>query len=294
MKLRLQNRTKLFQANGQQPWICSHTALPIPFDLDNGKVRVYFGARDIQSSPSIGYYEFHIDNPVQGEIVGPCMGKGAPGHFDDNGVYPGTIHVENGRYTMWYSGRSNGAAPLFYMAIGLASSHDHGKTFQRRFQIPVLSRTEEAPWGASMPFVRRSRDHWQMWYSSLIGWKENLQGSYYDLRECHSSDGISWSQSKTLMPIQGEYTNLASPSAYKDRIFFSASMGKGDYSLAVSQVNSKNSFELVDVGSDEGWEDNQFAYPHVLELNNKYYVFYSGGRFGANGIGMAEIVEEVS
>lgn len=43
--------------------------------------------------------------------------------FDDNGLYPGNLLKINKK--LYYMGRSNGQAPLYYMAIGLAESDDN-------------------------------------------------------------------------------------------------------------------------------------------------------------------------
>ena len=51
---------KLFEANGQRNWMTSHTACPTPFVLSETKIRVYFGTRNSQQRPHIGYVDFEF------------------------------------------------------------------------------------------------------------------------------------------------------------------------------------------------------------------------------------------
>ena len=39
--------------------------------------------------------------------------------------------------------------------------------------------------------------------------------------------------------------------------------------------------------SENGWDSTMHHYPHVFELNGKYYMLYNGNDFGKYGLGLA-------
>jgi len=43
--------------------------------------------------------------------------------------------------------------------------------------------------------------------------------------------------------------------------------------------------------SDKGWDSEMMAYPSVIELNGKIYIFYNGNEYGKFGFGVAELLE---
>ena len=43
--------------------------------------------------------------------------------------------------------------------------------------------------------------------------------------------------------------------------------------------------------SSEGWDSQMMHYPHVFNLDNKWYMLYNGNDFGRYGFGLAELVE---
>ena len=148
---------KLFGAQGQRPWMQSHTAVPVPWRLEGDVYRIFFGTRDAASRPHVGFVDVDLGQPSRVLSLSErfVLGPGPPGYFDDNGVYPGCIVEHDGQPRMYFLGRSNGQPPLYYMAVGLATSCDGGLTFQRARKAPVLARSEHDPWMVSTPFVLR-------------------------------------------------------------------------------------------------------------------------------------------
>jgi hypothetical protein len=49
----------------------------------------------------------------------------------------------------------------------------------------------------------------------------------------------------------------------------------------------------IDV-SEEGWDSEMIAYPHIVQLNNKTYMFYLGNQVGKYGFGVAQLEGELS
>ncbi len=161
---------RLFHAEGQRPWMQTHTAVPTPLVLDDDRLRIYFGTRDARSGrTSAGSMSSRASRRASWRSDAASTDSRPPGHFDDNGVYPGPVVRRDGRLWMYYVGRSNGTPPLYYMAIGLAVSDDGGATFERAREAPLLARSEVDPWMVSTPFVL-VEGRWRMWYVSGLGW----------------------------------------------------------------------------------------------------------------------------
>jgi predicted GH43/DUF377 family glycosyl hydrolase len=41
--------------------------------------------------------------------------------------------------------------------------------------------------------------------------------------------------------------------------------------------------------SEDGWDSNMLHYPHIFELDGKFYMLYNGNEFGRCGFGIAEM-----
>ena len=291
---------RVFCPSRQRPWMQTHAAVPIPLRLDGDYYRVYFGTRDGQNHPRIGYIEFDIRSPKEILAVSETyvLSPGPRGFFDDNGVYPGCIVEYNQKLFMYYSGRSNGVSPLYYMSIGLAVGEEEGKTFRRVFNAPVMGRSEFDPWMVSTPFVMKEEDIWRMWYLSGLKWDETDENphSYYHIKYAESANGINWKR-EGLVCIdfcEGE-TNIASPSVIKDndiyKMWYSYVSG-AEYRIGYAEsvdgyIWSRKDNEVGIDASLEGWDSQAMAYPHVFIHEGNKYMLYSGNGFGREGFGLA-------
>lgn len=321
---------RIFQVNGQFPWMASHTAVPIALLLPDGSHRIYFGTRDADNRPRIGYLELNLERP--NEILAlspkPVLSPGPAGFFDDNGVYPGPIlavandgasftpgdevsprreiggDLLDNRLIMYFLGRSNDTPPLYYMAIGMAVSEDGGQSFQRVSPAPILGRSEHDPWMVSTPWVMQEKDLWRMWYLSGIGWEGNT--SFYHIKYAESVDGRHWLRNgHVCIPLQAGETNIACPSVLKDTLgyrmwYSSVTHGQGyrlGYAESVDGLNWQRLDNRIQLeGNDDehghGWDSQSISYPFVFSHHNKLYMLYSGNEFGKGGIGLAVLEEE--
>lgn len=297
---------KIFEAKGQNDWMHSHTACPSPYLVNKDTLRVYFGTRDSDNSPSVGFAEFSINDGFSLRMIAekPCLSRGELGFFDDNGVYPGTILPYKDKLRLYYMGRSNGTPPLFYMAIGLAESEDNGLTFTRLSPAPVLSRSAEDPWMVSTPFVFNDSDsNWKMWYTSGIGWvSKSPPQSKYEIKYAESSDGISWIVTGEIsIPIHGNEMNLASPWFWREGqnwhgLYCVAGTNNG---YRICETKSTDGLSWQKLGtpkglepSQSGWDSNCLAYPSSFTHEDIRYCLYSGNDNGLGGIGVARKVEK--
>jgi hypothetical protein len=290
---------QVFQADAQRPWMRSHTAVPTPLALDDARVRIYFGTRDADQRPHVGWLDVELgDTPrVLALATEPALGPGPPGHFDDNGVYPGPVVWRDGRLWMYYLGRSNGSPPLFYMAIGLAVSDDGGITFQRARQAPLLARGEADPWMVTTPFVLVEGDRWRMWYVSGLGWDfdRTPPRSYYHVKYAESADGLDWRRDGTVcIDFDGDETNIASPTVLPraDGYDMWYSRYADGYALGYATSADGIAWERRDDDAGispgpEAWDAEGMAYPSAFVHAGRRYLLYSGNGYGAGGMGLA-------
>lgn len=295
---------RIFVAEGQRPWMYSHTACPVPLHISGDQYRIYFGTRDSENHPSIGFVVVDLKNPTDVIEISdkPALSRGEWGHFDDNGVYPGTVIENDGRLLMYYMGRVNGEGHIYYMSIGLAESDDGGVSFKRVFQSPLLDRSEYDPWMTSTPFVLKGGNIWHMWYLSGLGWvNPEKDHSIYHIKYAHSLDGIVWlREGRVAIELNDGESNIASPWVWKEEglynmVFCTYTYGNPNgygYGLAFAtsedilcwqRSDSQQGFSY----SYEGWDSHCMAYPSVLTHGNHRYLLYSGNGNGRDGFGIA-------
>lgn len=290
----------IFRSSGQHPWMQTHTAVPIPLRLSGDLYRIYFGTRDSQQHPRIGYIELDLKEPTNILKVSDnyVLGEGPRGYFDDNGVYPGPIIKDGQNLLMYYVGRNNGTPPLFYMSIGLAVSEDRGKTFRKLFKAPIMARSEFDPWMVSMPCVRREEGRWRMWYISGFKWDEAAESphSYYHIKYAESADGIEWERDGWVaIELREGETNIAGPSVLKEdglyKMWYSYVASQG-YRIGYAESFDGYIWERkdADVGIDvspTGWDSQTMAYPYVFIHDGRKFMLYSGNGYGREGFGLA-------
>lgn len=293
---------RLFVAKGQHEWMASHTALPIPRPLGDSRVRFYFGTRDAGNHSRVAWLDASVTTEgaeVEALCDGPALDPGPPGHFDDNGVHPGPVIERDGRLHMYFLGRSNGSAPLYYMAIGLAASDDEGATFERVHQAPIMTRSDVDPWMVSTPSVLSESGRWRMWYLSGTGWDLSADPprSFYDIKYAESPDGISWQRDgRTAIPLEDDTTNIGAPSvehvADGYRMWFSFSGRRQGYRIGYAESADGLEWSRRDGAgglepSGTGWDSEAVAYPAAFRLDGRLYLAYSGNGFGRDGFGLA-------
>jgi hypothetical protein len=289
---------RIFCAEGQSPWMVSHTACPVPLRLSDSVCRVFFGTRDADHHPRIGFIDIDMDDPARQPklCAAPALDLGGPGHFDEHGVYPGSLVNTDRGLLLYYMGRINGESPRYYMAIGLAISNDGGTTFRRLHAAPILDRSDFDPWMVSTPLVVKEGPVWRMWYLSGTGWEPGTGKSCYDIKYAESSDGESWRrQGKVAIERAEGESNIASPAILKtnegyemwycvhDAVGYRIGYATSSDGLAWQRRDRDSGIER----SAEGWDSKDMAYPSVFTWNSSVYMLYSGNGFGRDGIGIA-------
>jgi sucrose-6-phosphate hydrolase SacC (GH32 family) len=302
------------QAVADRPWLKEFAQAPATLIFDDF-VRVYFSCRP---SPDANgryvSYSAYVDlerkdlTRIRAVADNPIMPLGELGAFDEFGVYPVSVAREGDEIRAYYGGWTRCESTPYTVAIGMALSHDQGRTFTRVGPGPLLAQTPSEAFVLSGPKVRRFNDQWYLWYVAGVRWA--MQGgraeSIYRIRMARSSDGVNWHRDgRDLLDIRLEEDECqASPDVirlggryhmfycYKYGVDFRNSARGYRIGYAVSDDLEHwirdDSLAGIDV-SPAGWDSESIAYPHVFELDGEVYMLYLGNEVGRGGFGLAKL-----
>jgi predicted GH43/DUF377 family glycosyl hydrolase len=288
----------VYVADGQWPWMRTHAAMPVVWPLADGRLRVYFACRDALNRSAIGWAEVDAADPsrVLATAKVPALSVGLPGHFDDCGVYPGSLVQVGDRLRLYYSGWISGArAPMFYAAVGVAESLDGGLTFERLFRAPVLDRNELDPVLVLGPCVlEMPGGGYRMWYSSGLPWCEEAGSlsARYHIRTATSGDGFTWQREATpaIPVVDGDRTLTRPCVLFEDgryRMWFGANRGEGSR-LAYAESADGITWERLDGRAGLALDgDPAQAFPWVQRGPACLMMFYNADRVGRDGFHVA-------
>lgn len=282
-------------------------------------LRVYFSSRPTaDKNGQYVSYSAYIDLDrsnlfsVKSVSEQPILSLGALGEFDEFGTYPVSVIRNGGEVRAYYGGWTRCESVPFNVAIGMASSLDGGKNFTKLGKGPVLSYSPDEPFVLSGPKIRRFNDVWYLWYIAGRKWKmvEGRAEPVYKIRMASSADGIHWNKvGKDLIESRIETDEAqASPDVCyvngKYHMFFcyrySAGYRSKENGYRIGYASSVNLIDWerddakagIDV-SREGWDSEMISYPHVFELDRKFYLAYLGNQVGRYGFGLAVLDGEL-
>lgn len=239
----------------------------------------------------------------------PVLELGEVGTFDEFGTYPISVIRDGENINAYYGGWTRCESVPFNVAIGYAVSKDGGDTFKKIGKGPILSYSPDEPFILSGPKIRKYDGTWFLWYIAGRKWivADGKAEPIYKIRMASSMDGVNWTKlhRDIILDSLGEDEAQASPdvifSQNKYHMFFC-------YRQASDYRRNKNrsyrigyafSYDLqnwtrddskvgIDV-SEEGWDSEMVAYPHVFELDGTLYLFYLGNQVGRYGFGAARL-----
>lgn len=289
----------VFRPDPSKAWMQTHASIPTLLQLDGSLYRVYFASRDRDNRSHVGYVDIDLESPTK--IVGvspePVLTPGPLGGFDGDGIYAESICRDGDDLRLYTAGYTAGhTKPLFYAAIGMATSRDGGRTFVKRGRAPIMDISEHDPCLVTAPFVMREGPLWRMWYSSCIGWSRETGRllSHYHVKYAESDDGIVWRRDGHIaidFAEPGE-TNIARLWIVRDGDRYRGWFSSGSASYRIHYAESRDGLTWVrsDPGialSESGWDSEQQAYPAVTRYRDRWFMFYNGNAFGRDGIGLA-------
>jgi hypothetical protein len=301
------------RTNGPE-WMKEFAQAPSVLIFENF-IRIYFSCRPMADEKGqyvsyTGFVDLNSNNLFQVLNISktPILPLGETGTFDEFGIYPTSV-IRNGNVILaYYGGWTRCESVPYNVAIGLATSQDGGESFTRLGKGPVLSYTIDEPMTISGPKIRRFKDRWYLWYVAGKKWVETdgKPESVFKIRMASSIDGVNWTrQRKDLIENKLEENECqASPDVffYQNRyhMFFcykySLNFRNKERGYRIGYAYSDDLFDWVrddsragiDV-SDEGWDSEMIAYPHIFEFRGNIYMLYLGNQVGRYGFGMAQL-----
>lgn len=279
------------------------------------RIRIYYSTRERDASGKylshVAYVDFSRD--MQG-IIGTSQHTVIPlgklGCFDEHGIFPFNVLKDGDRVLAFTTGCNRKSSVPVDAAIGLAISHDNGRTFSRFGQGgPVVAATLHEPFLVADAFVQRYGDTYYMWYIYGAKWQKfSDTGQYervYKIAQATSADGINWNrdgqfiiESKldenecqalpTVIFHGGKYHMYF---CYREAHGFRKESGRGyrlgyAYSLDLTHWIRDDANAGIDL-SAEGWDSEMQCYPHLFQCDEKIYLLYNGNEFGRRGFGLA-------
>lgn len=302
----------------ENKWAQEYGQNPNAVVLDD-RIRIYFSSRKKSESEG-GYisYIFFIDvdkkNPSRviatndAPLLNPS-GKGHTGAFDEFGTMPGSLlRRDNNEIWLYYVGWSRPNDLPYRWANGLAVSKDGGISFEKVASHPIISSTYEYPFLHACPRVfYTDKSGWLMWYASGIEWykQDDKLQPVYVLMSARSKDGINWnlSTNQSISSVRNkECQSSASVIELNERfhMFFSyrdvipAIPEHKQYRIGYAWSDDLMNWHRddsqagIDVSSSS-WDKEAVCYPHVVNVDDKIYMFYSGNQYGCAGFGYAEL-----
>jgi hypothetical protein len=278
-------------------WATTHAALPIAHAVADGRLRVYYSARDDRNRARIGAADVALGEEAE-HLDQPLLELGPLGAFDDNGVTGSCVVEAEGRRYLYYTGWSLGVTVPFYFSIGCAISEDGVGGFERVSNAPVLGRNDVDPFLTASPWVLVENGVWRMWYVSCVRWavEDGRPKHWYLIRYAESSDGIEWRPTGRVcidFSSPGEFA-ISRPCVVKDgglyRMWFGA---RGDaYRIGYAESDDGLLWRRDDTragidGTPGSWDGEMQEYPAVVDYAGERYLLYNGDGYGATGIGYA-------
>lgn len=298
------------------PWLKEFAQAPATLIFDDF-VRIYFACRPNRDPVTGQYvsYTAYVDverNNIMKIIrfaEKPVLELGKPGTFDEFGTYPTSVLREEGKISAFFGGWTRCYSVPFTVGIGMAESFDEGKTFKKIGKGgPVISYTPNEPFIISGPKIRKFNNKYYLFYIAGNKWvlDNGNPEPIYRIRLAVSDDKFNWTKidRDLINPILEPGEAQASPDVIfangKYHMFFcyrhSTDYRKNTrgyrigYANSIDLINWTRDDEKVgiDISEDE-FENESIAYPHVMELDGKFYIMYLGNEVGRFGFAIAEL-----
>ena len=280
-------------------------------------VRIYFSTRSVDKNGKFRSHIAFVDMRknlcdvirISNHSVIPL---GNLGCFDEHGIFPMNF-LRHGDLVYGYTcGWNRRTSVSVDTAIGLAISRDHGLTFQRIGDGPVLAASLNEPCLVGDGFVMLIKGLFHMWYIFGTGWKKYAPDAApdrtYKIGHATSRDGVIWTKedARQIIPDRlGVDESQALPTVmrigncfhmffcYRESFDFRKDKQRG-YRIGHAWTDDLSNWirddaQLLLEGTPGAWDSDMQCYPHVFECEGKVYLLYNGNEFGRYGFGLAEL-----
>lgn len=295
----------IFGPNHRNKWMDNSALQPTPILMED-RIRIFCGFRDKDGIGSVGYVDVDGNNPsiVLEFSENPCLTKGEPGCFDDNGVVPCAVFRENGKVYMYYAGYYIGKHVRMTIYSGLAVSEDEGKSFTRVKRVPIMDRTENETLFRVVHTALKTDNGWLMYYGAGDHFQQGEKKTLpvYEVKCLKTDDFMDLTQEgEYILRNQEDEYRVGRPYVVyengKYRMFVGAGTEKVTYRLAYAESYDGFNWDRMDDElnlpiNGDGFDSEMMAYPAFIRFKDKAYLFYNGNNYGYEGFGYAELIEE--
>jgi len=264
---------------------------------ENGQYKSYTGFVDLDRNHLLSVLKFSEK---------PIVEHGGPGMFDEFGIYPTSVIKHKGEYLAYYGGWTRCESVPFNVAIGCAKSKD-GEIFEKVGDGPVLSYSGDEPFVLSGPKIRTFGEKLKLFYIAGSKWLPNngRPEPIYHIRSATSHDGIRWEKyhndlvETKLKPYECQASPDVIYSNGKYHMFFCyRNPLKRNYRIGYAYSTYGYTWTRNDdvAGinvSEDDFDSEMVAYPHVFQLDGKTYMMYLGNEVGKYGFGLAVLEGEL-
>jgi hypothetical protein len=280
-------------------------------------VRIYFSTRVVDTSGKFVSHVAYVDmskdlKHTLGISQHEVISQGELGCFDEHGIFPFHVCAIDDLVYAYTNGWSRRASVSVETGIGLAVSHDNGKTFIRSGPGPIVTALLHERFLVGDAFVRRFQSTFHMWYIFGKEWKslsaDSTPERIYKIAHATSEDGIGWNtgRGEQLIPdVLGPDESQALPSVikhngkyhmffcFRESFDFRTGRGRG-YRLGYATSNDlidwqRQDDELEFTEPFDDWDNEMQCYPHVFASDQRIFLLYNGNEFGRRGFGALEL-----
>jgi len=281
-------------------WSITHAMIPTPEKIGKGIYKIYFSGRNKSNQSHITWVKINLNEPfkVIEHASKPVLFPGELGCFDDNGVTPSCIiNLNNEEKALYYIGWNPGSTVRMHLFGGLAISNDNGENFYRYSKAPIIERNKNDPYLNTAPWVvKNNDDDFRMYYVSGHEWL-NKDLPRYNIKIAFSKDGKNWDrEGKVCIDFKNDKENaLARPFVIFDegvwKMWFAFKEEKYQLGYAESFDGidwvRKDGFSCIEKGTKEDFDSDMVEYAAIVKHDDRFFMFYNGNNYGADGIGLA-------
>lgn len=307
----------IFLPKGNSEFLNSHT-IPAKAIVLNDRIRVFYSSKSRPDSNGnfISYSSFvDLDKQDLTTIIyehpEPIIETGGPGTFDEFGTTIAEPLVIGDSIYLYYLGwqRLGGNTAPYQVCLGLAIGSIKDSKFKKVSQGPVVGIDQFDPISIGNVAVRQEGGKWQMWYTSYKRWefKGVKPTPEYHIKYAESEDGINWHKTEIICIAEDEAGGIATPTVIKVNDKYEMWFG---YRKPYDQQGNVGAYKIGHASSKDGlkwlrddenssisvsptgWDSQMVCYPHVVTIQDKTIMFYSGNDFGRSGFGYAELSNE--
>jgi len=273
--------------------------LPVPYERGDGVIRIFFAGRNDRNHSQIGYVDIDQDFSILRMSDEPLLEPGQLGLFDDSGVFPSTVaNLEDGPH-LYYVGWMQAQRIRYFGSLGLARITEGGDTLEKTSRTPLLERTDIDPYMILSADVRSEDDQYQMWYTSVDGWRKTDRETVplCHIKYAESADGRSWERTGDICIDfrDADETRIARPCVRASddgyEMWYCHADGLEGYQLGYATSTDGMEWTRrdteIDLLGDSGWDSEMTAYPYVFDRGEESYMLYNGNGYGESGFGYA-------